>query len=63
MYQCGFFFDLTARFLAGGRAEPLAQTWIRRECLDSSGDDDLTSPKRIQSCRAKAGLDLGTLNL
>jgi len=38
--------------------EPLAQTWIRRECFYSNGHNDLTSPKRIQSSRARAGLNL-----
>jgi hypothetical protein len=36
--------------------EPLAQTWIRHECLYSSGHNDLTSLKRIQSSRALRGV-------
>jgi hypothetical protein len=50
--------------------EPLAQTWIRCECLYSNGHNGLTSPKRIQSSRAlrgvgyepeaRAGLNLST---
>jgi hypothetical protein len=34
--------------------------WIRRECLYSSGHNGLTSPKRIQSGRARAGLNRST---
>jgi hypothetical protein len=40
--------------------EPLAQTWIRCECLYSNGHNGLTSPKRIQSSRARAGLNRST---
>ena len=36
--------------------EPLAQTWIRCECLYSNGHNGLTSPKRIQSSRALRGV-------
>ena len=43
--------------VAGLNVEPLAQTWIRCECLYSSGQNGLTSPKRIVSSRARAGLN------
>jgi len=36
--------------------EPLAQTWIRCECLYSSSQNGLTSPKRIQSSLALRGV-------
>ena len=36
--------------------KPLAQTWIRYECLYSNGHNGLTSPKRIQSSRALRGV-------
>ena len=36
--------------------EPLAQTWIRCECLYPNGRNGLMSPKRIQSCRALRGV-------
>ena len=41
--------------------EPLAQTWIRCECLYSNGHNGLTSPKRIKSSRTRAGLNRLTL--
>jgi len=44
-------------------AEPLAQTWIRRECLYSSGHNSLTSPKPIQTSRARAGLNLKPMEI
>ena len=41
--------------------EPLAQTWVRRECFYSKGHNGLTSSKRIKSSRARAGLNSSTM--
>jgi hypothetical protein len=50
-------------FLSTQNAEPLAQIWIRCECLYSNVHNGLTSPRRIQSSRARAGLNHATYEL